>query len=401
MPPSSGGKPIGAIVVAVVLIAVVAMVALLTVRGTNTGVAVATPVAKGPGEIFLQPASDTGPNPYDPLGNKGSGTTTPSGGITPAPTTTAGVQGVTSVPGGKPGLYGGTNRLSVCDPQQLVNFLGTHQDKATAWVAALNADPTLTWSGGNKVRTDQITAYVKELTSLVLRNDTRVTNNGFLNGKPDPYQAVLQKGTAVLVDKRGVPRSRCACGNPLAAPVPQKGTTSYIGTGWAGFTPTKVVNVAPAPAPIQTFTVTDDNTGALVPVTPGSPVVPPPSASGGVATPSGSGLPGRVPSSSELSGSYTGHLSVGGGQGCSDYKGTGEPTLITATPTSATFKDKGTEPITVALATDATFVYDGESVVGHVHLVGGFRVLDDGRVILTATETFGDCTAFFTGEKNG
>ena len=35
------------------------------------------------------------------------------------------------------------------------------------------------------MRTDQIGAYIGELTPMTLRYDTRVTNNGFVNGNPD------------------------------------------------------------------------------------------------------------------------------------------------------------------------------------------------------------------------
>ena len=31
---------------------------------------------------------------------------------------------------------------------------------------------------------------------------------------------VLQAGTAVMVDDRGVPRAKCSCGNPLREPIP-------------------------------------------------------------------------------------------------------------------------------------------------------------------------------------
>ncbi|PZT71125.1 hypothetical protein DN402_02310 [Streptomyces sp. SW4] len=49
----------------------------------------------------------------------------------------------------------------------------------------------------------------------MLRADTRVTGHGLRGGRPVGGQAVLQAGTAVLVDDRGVPRVRCAGGNPL------------------------------------------------------------------------------------------------------------------------------------------------------------------------------------------
>jgi hypothetical protein len=46
-----------------------------------------------------------------------------------------------------------------------------------------------------------------------------VTNHFFSGGEAKPYQTILAKGTAVLVDKDGTPVSRCRCGNPSQPPV--------------------------------------------------------------------------------------------------------------------------------------------------------------------------------------
>ena len=229
------------------------------------------PVAsRGPGEVFLQPAAGAGPetftsttattaSPQPTASPSASPSTSPS--ATPLPTSGGGGTVIQTSSGGQPGLYGGTNRLSSCDPSLLVRYLQANPAKAQAWVTALNADPTLTWSGGHTVRVEQIAQFVAELTPVVLRSDTRVTNNGFVNGNPDPYQAVLQRGTAVLVDRYGVPRSRCACGNPLDSPKPTPVTPTYTGSRWPGFTPTTVVVVQPAPVIINIFVLTDDHTG--------------------------------------------------------------------------------------------------------------------------------------------
>ena len=61
------------------------------------------------------------------------------------------------------------------------------------------------WRGGQQLRITDIRSYVSELTPLVLLVDTRVTNHGFRKGRPTPHQSVLQAGTAVLVDRVGVP----------------------------------------------------------------------------------------------------------------------------------------------------------------------------------------------------
>ena len=239
------------IILASVLVALLAAGGLIfaLTRGSTK------PVARGPGEVFLQPAATTGPNPFtSTVASAISPSANPSASPSASPSPTA---APSSSPGGAtvlrtksgetPGLYGGTNRLGACDPGLLVRYLQANPSKAQAWVAALNADPSLSWSGGHTVRTDQIAAFVAELTPVVLRSDTRVTNNGFVNSSPDPYQAVLQRGTAVLVDRYGVPRSRCACGNPLGSPRPTPTTPTYTGDPWPGFNPTTVVVVQPAP----------------------------------------------------------------------------------------------------------------------------------------------------------
>ncbi len=112
----------------------------------------------------------------------------------------------TVVAGTSPGLYGGTGDISRCDADALVGFLDENPDKAEAWAGAVDIDA------------GEIADYVGTLEPLVLLHDTRVTNHGFSGGRATPHQSVLQAGTAVLADSTGVPRTRCACGNPLAPP---------------------------------------------------------------------------------------------------------------------------------------------------------------------------------------
>ena len=63
-----------------------------------------------------------------------------------------------------------------------------------------------------------IGAYVDSLTPVVLTDDTLVTNHGYRDGHATTLPAVLQAGTAVMVDTLGVPRVKCNCGNPLTPP---------------------------------------------------------------------------------------------------------------------------------------------------------------------------------------
>jgi hypothetical protein len=134
----------------------------------------------------------------------------------------------------------GSGELGRCDPAALVAYLSANRAAARAWVGALNADPTLRWSGGSSVSVEQIPAYVAELSTVVLQDDERVTNHQFVGGTAVSVQSVLQRGTAVLVDAAGVARVRCACGNPLTPLRPITAPPRYHGTPWSGFTPIHV-----------------------------------------------------------------------------------------------------------------------------------------------------------------
>jgi hypothetical protein len=155
--------------------------------------------------------------------------------------------GSTTQRGGLPGLYGGTRNQSSCDRNQLITFLSQHPDKATAWASTLGIAPA------------QISTYVKTLTPVLLRTDTRVTNHGFVNGRATSFQSVLQAGTAVLVDARGAVVTKCYCGNPLTGPLSYPPV--YVGTKWAGFSANNLTVITPNPTTIDTFTLVDVATG--------------------------------------------------------------------------------------------------------------------------------------------
>jgi hypothetical protein len=140
----------------------------------------------------------------------------------------------------------------------LVEFLQANPTKAAAWARVHRIEPS------------EIPDYVAGLTPVYLLADTRVTNHGFANGTATPRQAVLQAGTAVLVDDRGMPRVRCKCGNPLLDPVAVNTTPTYTGNRWPGFDPAGVAVVSPAPKPITDFVLTNPATGDQFTVPAGS-----------------------------------------------------------------------------------------------------------------------------------
>ena len=93
----------------------------------------------------------------------------------------------------------------------------------------------------------EIREFVDTLTPVVLLSDTRVTNHGFRNGRANRIQSVLQAGTAVLIDESGLPRVRCACGNPLNRPIAQASAPAYSGPTWDTFDEAAIQVISPGP----------------------------------------------------------------------------------------------------------------------------------------------------------
>ncbi len=221
-------------------------------------------VVQGPGEIFLEPADSEGPESFtgELFLTETSTTATDAPPATAAPAGEAtGPATVEGVVGDTPGLYGGTRDNAVCDKAAQLQFLQDHPDKANAFVEALNGDAALMWSGGTTLGLTQLPDYFAELTPIVLTRDTRVTNHGFRDGRPTSRQVVLQAGTAVLVDRYGVPRARCLCGNPLTTPQPVEAAPVYTGVAWPGFDPTTIVVVNQTTVVIDVFVLVDVTIG--------------------------------------------------------------------------------------------------------------------------------------------
>ena len=168
--------------------------------------------------------------------------------------------------GDTPGLYGGSQNKAVCNIQGLIDFLTNPANKAKAGA----------WAKTLGVEVADIPTYLKGLTPVRLRFDTRVTNHGFKDGKATPHQSLLQAGTAVLIDDTGVPRVKCNCGNPLLEPEPlgdvrsnEKDKTLDIQfvaenpkDAWEGLDPNKAVTVKPGKK-VTSFTLVDIETGRL------------------------------------------------------------------------------------------------------------------------------------------
>ncbi|WP_339127566.1 DUF6777 domain-containing protein [Streptomyces sp. f51] len=193
-------------------------------------------------EVFLQSADKAGPDPF----TESTANDTSAAPTDPAtPATSAPANATVAVSGNAPGLYGGTRDVSSCDVEKQISALKADPAKNKAFASVEGIQP------------DEVPAYLRSLTPVQLRLDTRVTNHGYRNGAPTSFQSVLQTGTAVLVDSRGVPRVRCACGNPLLPPVAQKGTPTATGDSWPGYRSKDVVVVAPSTTVINVFVLYD------------------------------------------------------------------------------------------------------------------------------------------------
>ncbi|MFF7446344.1 MULTISPECIES: DUF6777 domain-containing protein [unclassified Streptomyces] len=225
--------------VAVLATVVVAAVVLALVLSRSDGGGGGS--AKG-GEVFLQAAGKSGPDPFTPS----SATDSSAAPASTAPADeSASANAVRGVDGGAPGLYGGTRNVASCDVERQITSLRSDPPVNQAFASVAGVQP------------DAVPAYLRSLTPVQLRMDTRVTNHGYRDGRATSYQAVLQAGTAVLVDSRGVPRVRCACGNPLTPPVAQQSTPRPTGDSWSSYRPTNVVVVAPSVTVVNIFVIYD------------------------------------------------------------------------------------------------------------------------------------------------
>jgi hypothetical protein len=233
--PGTPGSRRSWILAGAVALAAVAVAGFLVVSGGEDAGA----------EVILEPAAARGEDPFTSSVSRAR-VKVKSGGVKAF---SGGDESVEAVRGSTPQLYGGTGRAAVCDPEALIRFLEANPGKGRAFGGVVGVAP------------GELRDYISGLTPVVLREDTRVTNHGFAGGSARPAQAVLQAGTAVLVDDRGVPRVRCACGNPLAEPRAVSASPRFSGRRWEGFDEQRLVAIRESQRPIETFELVDVRTG--------------------------------------------------------------------------------------------------------------------------------------------
>lgn len=195
-------------------------------------------------QVLLQPAAARGPDPF-------TGSTARASGAEPAPSRTGprespapGGGAVHTLTGSTPGLYGGIRSVASCDVGKEIRFLAADRVKGKAFAHAAGIAPA------------GIAGFLRGLTPVLLRADTRVAGHGFSEGSATTFQSALQAGTAVMVDSHGLPRVRCVCGNPLTRPNGARGPAGR-GEGWAGYDPARIVAVGPTAREVTALVIVD------------------------------------------------------------------------------------------------------------------------------------------------
>ena len=233
----------------IAMLAIVLITAVTSCHRNATGGELELTAAAEPGaNAFMPPAASPPPTSTQPpptLQSQGDGNT-----VETAP-----------VHGDHEGLYGGTVNNTEVDRDKVADFLSANPAQANSFVDSLNSDTTVYWSGGNHLTVADVPRYLHELTPVVLRLDTRITDHGFDGTHSIARQSVFQAGNAVLVDAHGVPRVRGLSGNPLTAPIPLKGAPKLLGTGWPGYHPGGLARIEATTAAITNFVVVDVVTG--------------------------------------------------------------------------------------------------------------------------------------------
>ncbi|MBY4572924.1 hypothetical protein ACN94_04820 [Gordonia paraffinivorans] len=227
---ANGPQPDNRRTLTIALAAVVVVLALVLAAG------IVFVVKARKGDIYipgltLTAANDPGIAPFtDPVVAAGAGEL--PGNVALTANVGAPDMGGRAVNGTEPGLYA-TGDSAACDTAALSNRLMADPAAAAAWAGVFG------------ISTASIPYYLNTLTSVVLTADTWVTNHTFASGRANPFQAILQRGTAVYVDAAGVPRAVCSCGNPLAPPAAAPiGGYRLEGQPWPGYQTRSVTRVA-------------------------------------------------------------------------------------------------------------------------------------------------------------
>lgn len=151
-----------------------------------------------------------------------------------------------------PGTYGGSVAGDVCDVSALAATLAADEHLAAVWGAPLG------------VAGDEIPDLIDTLTPVVLLGDTATTTYELRGDRVAARQAILQRGTAVLVDRLGMPAVRCMSGSPLRTPQSLPEDVAVLGAPWPGFSLDVVRRVPAGDRAVRAFVLIDVRTGNSV-----------------------------------------------------------------------------------------------------------------------------------------
>lgn len=154
--------------------------------------------------------------------------------------------------GTTPGTYGAVVGGEVCDVGVLRNRLAGDEMLARVWGAPLGIAPS------------DVFAFLDTLTPVVLLADTAVTDHELRGERVAARQAVLERGSAVLVDGYGTPVVRCMSGAPLRAAQRLPDGVRVDGDAWPGFSLDAVRRVPAGVRDVSTFVLVDVATGLPV-----------------------------------------------------------------------------------------------------------------------------------------
>lgn len=279
--PVKGTGGLKALLTVLIVLLVAALAAIGWVAVTGFSLANGLPVAEAPAEeeaaavtgetveVVLAPATAIGATAFatvkwasgpDPAVAQEATGTAPGGDA----------QAVGEVSGADAGLYAvpwGSARPTG-DAPSLLAELTAEPARAEAFVQALNSDADLGWGGPLTVA--DLEAYLKQLSMVALSDDTWVTHHAYSGGAETATQAVLQKGSVVLIDRYGVPRVRGVSGDPLTVPEISEGAgiVAVTGQAWPDFNPADVVAVSPATSVLNSFELAADGANVEVSASP-------------------------------------------------------------------------------------------------------------------------------------
>ncbi|MFZ9697864.1 MAG: DUF6777 domain-containing protein [Ilumatobacteraceae bacterium] len=118
---------------------------------------------------------------------------------------------------GRPPTYGGTGK-NACDIEGMIEFFSLNPERAREWARTQG------------IALKELRPFLESLRPVFLKKNVKLTMFGFAAGRAYGYTAIIEAGTAVLIDEKGMPRVRCACGNPLIASSDPEKTTKKENT---------------------------------------------------------------------------------------------------------------------------------------------------------------------------